>query len=100
MVCVDDGPCKLCSTPVNISKSQVYVVQDSWISIHGRLLVRLIGVDNIECHFANDSDPHGWGFSGTRFRPLDELKQEAKLRQEQEMFHVEPETIPAKMRNL
>ena len=79
VVCVNDGPCRHCGTRPKIILGQVYVV--SWIgrSNRNRPIVELLGLPNPNCHPT-------WGgkvwHGAVRFRKLDELKQEARERQE------------------
>lgn len=74
VVCVDAGPCVLCGKPVPLVSGLVYVVRSMEISIlTGNPLVVVIG-RMPECHRIEGQLQ---AYVASRFRLLDELKQES-----------------------
>lgn len=80
VVCVDDSPCRLCGAPVNLKKGQVYVIMEieDVSGLYGREpALKLIGTP-ATCLEHNPFNAH----RASRFRLLDELKQENQLKSE------------------
>jgi len=71
VVCVDDSPCKCCGGIFPTTKGMVYVIENLLV-YHKGLVLMLVGV--------NAAPLHARGILAYRFRLLDELKQEARLR--------------------
>ena len=82
VVCVDDSPNKNhCGCPCSCKKGVVYVIAEARVHpMYGNLGLKLLGL--VISHLCGRA---GTGYiDASRFRLLDELKQEAKQRQEKE----------------
>lgn len=76
VVCVDDSPCKICSSKIYILENNIYVISATEMSNESKcgLAVQILGIDhNCGSGFAN----------GDRFRLLDELKKQNANKQQQ-----------------
>lgn len=75
VVCVNDKPCMHCFEPVKYKKDLVYVIKDVIPISNGKVGLRLIGVSTHTCFYKERIQ------RVSRFRLLDELKQQAAKQQ-------------------
>lgn len=79
VVCIDDSPCRVYKIDLGIKKNQTYVISGT-MTHNGKLFLYLVGFN-----MPNTCQIFGRRtFRADRFRLLDELKQEARERQQKE----------------
>ena len=80
VVCIDNSPCATCGVPSKLIRDTVYVIAGTRIgnsASNFRIQLMLVGIPNPNCHI---SDSEVW-HSLRRFRLLDELKQQAAMKE-------------------
>ena len=79
VVCVNDSPCRCgCGEPCEVKKDAVYVISGFTIGSNGDLGLNLVGV--VPFAFSMHIN---FGWSSSRFRLLDELKEQNATKQRQ-----------------
>ena len=79
-MCIDNSPCATCGVPSKLIRDTVYVIAGTRIgnsASNFRIQLMLVGIPNPNCHISDSEVWHGL----RRFRLLDELKQQAAMKE-------------------